>query len=325
MSFVSPSGKTYANVNNRNDGNDDKVTSAPCGAGRSSFRCRQCGKMGHLTIQCPLRTQETGGRARSWKQQVDEYEEKERKMPYRCHVKLRPGKKSASTIISSKTCERFWTDVQTAHNFSLYRDMVGVVKDEDDGGRGLLEIYPFGFRQLEPGTYRLVGRTNNWNNTTLMHIINDGVQALNAHRPLTNEKVEKQLQNDLLLMYNYFSLRHEGNRLSLDEMTMVSKMVASKDGKHIKEQMENQQYQHWNEAEEEEKIKSDEAEWMTESGSDNDVIEAINHISVSNKLCSLVKDESFEIDENFILSLHKDIMDGLWGEEEKFGDAVPGQ
>ena len=239
--------------------------------------CRQCGET-HLTIQCPLRTPDE--RPKSWEQMIADVRAEDQEMPYQCLVPTGPGKKA---IVYSPTVEEFWRDIGVARDHSLYRDCSGILNEAS----GVL--VPPDHPLVEPGKYLLVGRTHRMPDKRLYEVLDDARDSLSEIRPLSSKKIEK-VHNELLLLFNHFSLQHEGSHLGLDETAMITAFLAGKDSKREIE------------TEEMEKINS------KVPGSEHDINEAVNHIIVSQHLRHLAKEE---ITEELILTLHSLVMDGL--------------
>ena len=252
------------------------------------IRCRQCSG-NHLTIRCPLRSPDE--LPKSWKQQQDEAFARDQQKPFKCQLSLHPGTK---TFVYCDTLDEFWEEVQINHDHSIYRDYCGVRQVDDT------VVFPHGFDFLEPGEYCLVGRTQNMTNKELMGVIGDAVAALKDARPLSGEKV-KTVQSRLLLLFNHFSLSHEGNSLNLDETTMLAEILATKDWKHLLEAGE-------------EKV---DAEMRRVPGAKHDILEAVNHIAVSEALSEITMDSDIALDEEYVLRLHGWVMDGLLTAQEE--------
>ena len=253
-----------------------------------SIRCRQCGGK-HLTITCPLRTPEE--KPKPWKQQQEEFFAQEESKPYKCRLKLHPGK-----IVSeySDNVPDFWESIETAAGFSLYRDFVGIQRQDTD------IVYPPNHPTLEPGQYSLVSRTFAYDDGQLQCIIADAVSALKELRPLSSDNVRK-VQSDLLLQFNHFSLSHEGNDLDLDETKMLTDMLVGKDWKRVIEDS---------------KV---ETEFRKIPGSEKDLKEAMNHILVSQHLQEIY---NYDVTEAVVLQLHAWIMSGLLINTE---EGLPGE
>ena len=210
-------------------------------------------------------------------------------MPFKCEVKLH-NRKFAN--VHSSTVEEFWEEIKAAHDHSLYRDFVGVSKKDD-----VCTIYPPQFQSLERGDYVLVGPTDTLSDKSLMSVLADSVSALKDAGRLSPESVQK-VQISLLLQFNHFSLSHEGNNLGLDETRMLSEILVTKDSKHVLEFLESG----------EEKLDS---QMLKVNGSTKDKLEAVNHIEVSQRLAEITVDSSMSVDEDFVLCLHRWVMDGL--------------
>ena len=186
-------------------------------------------------------------------------------------------------MIYSKDVDEFWRDIWVAHGHSLFRDFAGIL-NKGDG-----TLVPPDHPIVEPGSYILVGRTNSMSDRQLYQVLDDARNALKSERPLTEEKVKK-VHNELLLSFNHFSLQHEGSSLGVDEIEMITNLLASKDSKR--------------EIEDEELGKINEKV----PGSKHDIVEAVNHILVSQHLQEMAKSD---ITEATLLQLHSSVMDGL--------------
>eukprot|EP00529_Nitzschia_sp_RCC80_P021512 CAMPEP_0113499204 /NCGR_PEP_ID=MMETSP0014_2-20120614/31618_1 /TAXON_ID=2857 /ORGANISM="Nitzschia sp." /LENGTH=395 /DNA_ID=CAMNT_0000393353 /DNA_START=6 /DNA_END=1193 /DNA_ORIENTATION=+ /assembly_acc=CAM_ASM_000159 len=260
----------------------------------TKIKCRQCAG-NHFTIRCPLRSPEES--PKTWKERQDEFNRRLDNMPFKCEVRLHPGK---VVHVHGSTIEEFWEEVKVAHDHSLYRDFLGVSKKDD-----VCTIYPPLFPALERGDYVLVGRTDAMSDEELLSVLADSVSALKHARPLSPESV-KDVQSNLLLQFNHFSLSHEGNSLGLDEIRMLKKILATKNWKHMLESGE-------------EKLDS---EMLEVTGSTTDILEAVNHIAVTQRLAQITVDSGVSIDEDFILQLHQWVMDGLL---KKFEEGTAGE
>ena len=260
--------------------------------------CSNCGNNQHSLDDCPLLTNEE---TESWWGESDESEEEDHndEFPYRCTVRLHGGKR---TIVRSKTVEELWEGIGVAYNQSIYRDYVGIRKE----GSG--ELLPPGTACVDPGRYNLVSRTHYWSDEELDGVLRAAVERLRGHRPLASPSVLNNLEHELLLQNCHFSLRHEGNSLSLDETRLLVDMIASKDWKH--------EIDH-------------NAEASRIPDSQADITEAINHILISEDFYHISKQP---ITEPSILRLHSRLMqnllheptEGLAGEYRKVSVYVSG-
>ena len=171
-----------------------------------------------------------------------------------------------------------------------------------------MELLPPHTESVEPGSYSLVSRTHHLNDVELDEKIQEAVERLKTSKPLGPSSVIKSLEKELLLRFSHFSLAHEGNGLTLDETTILTRLVAGKDWKH-------------------EAADSEEAAKITDS--QHDVTEAINHILISENMHNISKQP---ITEALVLKLHgrlmKDLLldetEGLAGEYRKVGVSVSG-
>lgn len=231
-----------------------------------------------MTIRCPLRSPDK--RARSWEEIVEEQKKAEAARPYHCRVNSRPGK---AHLVRSESVNSFWEDIKVAQSFSIYRDYSGIVSVPD----GI--FYPPDFFSLPPGEYTAVGRTIGLTDNELFGVLDDAKEVLNAERPLVEDKVMK-VHNNLSLLFNHFSLKHEGSNLGLDETEMITNLLGKKDSKH--------------------QVEEDEIGKIVEKvpGSEYDIVEAVNHILVSEYLPKMAKNV---ISETMVLQLHSAVMDGL--------------
>ena len=161
--------------------------------------CRQCGGP-HLTISCPLRFPEVT--PKPWRQQQDEFAQREKTKPFKCTVPLHPGKNS---VVFSDSIAEFWEEIRVSYEHSPYRDFVGILKAVDDGDGAGDVLFPPDYAFLNPGEYELVSRTHGLSIEDLSSVIADGVSVLKIRRPLSEEQV-KAVQSKLLLMFNHFSL-----------------------------------------------------------------------------------------------------------------------
>jgi len=218
------------------------------------IKCRQCGEPGHLSIFCPQRSPDE--RAKPWRQQVEEFKAAEDAKPFHCTVPLHAGKEAT---VHADSVEEFWREIRNAHDFSLYRDFQGIMKE---GSRVL--VIP-DCPTVDSGNYNFVSRTVGLKFNDLCVLLDEGVGALKDRRPLSPDTV-KRVQSELLLAFNHFSLSHEGNELDLDETRMLVSLLEGKDSKRISEDKEL----------------SDKIDLIP--GSKHDVDEAVNHILVSNML-----------------------------------------
>jgi hypothetical protein len=253
------------------------------------LKCRFCDE-NHLSIRCPQRSPEA--KPRSWKDQVASFDADQDKKPFKCDIKLQPNK--PPSLVCCDEISEFWKDIRVHYNQSIYRDFAGIRL------KGTGTLIPPDHELIQPGHYELVSRTHSWNDEELVQVLQEGVDELKSQRPLDPEAVMK-LEAELLLNYNYFSLKHEGNELSLDETAKVTRLLAGKDWKHATEHEELR-----NEA-------------NSISDSTNDVQEAINHIMVSQELPEYAKTG---LTQEGILHLHSKIMHNLLHEEE---EGLPGE
>ncbi|CAB9513920.1 expressed unknown protein [Seminavis robusta] len=258
-------------------------------------RCRQCGGE-HLPIRCPLRSPDDRS-SKSWKEQVEEYDLKQSAKPFKCTVRLHQGKESLvcsdtvnESLVCSDTVNEFWDDIHTSHNHSLYRDFAGIKKTESS------VLYPPDFSLLEPGEYTLVSRAHGISTKDLCIVIDEAVKEPKKHHPLEKATV-RSVQEKLLLQFNHFSLSHEGNDLNLDETSVLTEILETKDWKHILESSE-------------EKVDRD---LRRVPGSEQDIREAANHILASQELSRVPQDSNHSIrsSETFVLQLHSWLMNGL--------------
>lgn len=248
--------------------------------------CRQCGGP-HFTIRCPQRSPEDTA-PKSWRQQVDEFEQRVEAKPFKCTILLHAGREER---VYSDDIAEFWEEIRIAYEDSLYRDFVGIRKlDDGDGASDVL--FPPDYAFLDPGEYRLVSRTHGLSDKDLFSIIADGVSMLKQYRSIMEDDF-KSVQSKLLLLFNHFSLSHEGNALNLDETRMLTELLAGKDWKRL--------------LEEEETL---DKELRRVPGSENDIREATNHILVSEKLEEIAESRT-TVDETMVLQLHAWVMHGL--------------
>jgi fido (protein-threonine AMPylation protein) len=195
--------------------------------------------------------------------------------------------------VHSNNVKEFWSDMSAKKDFSLYRDYMGVRKMDGNGA-----VFPPDFEHLERGEYQVMSRTYVFEDQELFTVVTKGVQVLNDHRPLDSSTIE-ELEKELLLHYNHFSLFHEGNNLTLSETAVITGIMSNNrsDWKHsfhgedIPEEIRHQIQK-----------------------SDQDVREAINHIAVAEMLPSFAERG---IDEEMILQLHAFVMNGLLINEEE--------
>ena len=152
---------------------------------------------------------------------------------------------------------------------------------------------------MEPGEYTLVSRTHALSDDDLFRVLEQGVAALKEQRPLSLDCIKK-VENRELLLFNHFSLSHEGNSLSLSEMRMLTELLASgKDWKRLIEEAE---------------LMANLQEFSQTTTSKQDVREASNHILVTEQLAEL---SCQDISETLILQLHFSIMNGLLDRSEE--------
>ncbi|CAB9516130.1 expressed unknown protein [Seminavis robusta] len=245
---------------------------------------RECGE-GHLTIQCPLRS--STRRARSWAEITNQQREVEANYPFHCEIASHPGK--GNLRVSSQDVKSFWEDIQFAQSQSIYRDFAGII----DRTNGVLH-------PLEPGEYACVGRTNGLSLQELYDVLDAAREALNRERPLSEDKVTK-VHSELALVFNHFSLNHEGSNLSIDDIQMITTLLGGKDAKRQPE--------------------VDELENIHKRvpGSKHDITEAINHILVTKRLQEMAKNE---MSETLVPQIHSAVMDGLLKNVE---EGLPGE
>ena len=245
---------------------------------KTKIKCRHCGG-NHFTIKCPLRSPDM--RPRTWEQSNQSFDEKQRQMPFHCRIPLHPGKEA---YVHAETVHEFWDDIRVACQHSLYRDFRGIVDVEKSGPLLLPDE-----SSVPPGQYTFFGRTHTMTNKSLYELLDDAREALRSNRPISQESIEL-VQSELYLRFNHFSLRHEGNALGLDETKAITDLLARVDPKHVEEADELPKK-------------------MSEvSGTDHDILEAINHIQVSQELGEMARSK---ITETTILRLHNKVMDGL--------------
>jgi fido (protein-threonine AMPylation protein) len=246
-------------------------------------------KADHLTIRCPIRS--PNEQVKPWEEIVAAHREKEEGMPFHCTVPIHEG---TSSKVYATTVQTFWEDVKVAHDHSLYRELSGIINLSSGVFR--LPNDPM----LEPGQYLVVGRTHNLTDKQLYNVLDDACEALQAERPLSIQKVSK-VHSQLLLLFNHFSLKHEGSALGLDEMEMITKLLAGRDSKR--------------------EVKVADMDKMKEEvpGSDHDITEAVNHILVAQHLQEFAKNP---VSETMVLQLHSMVMDGLLNYVE---EGLPGE
>jgi hypothetical protein len=221
------------------------------------------------------------------------FEVPEKEVPYRCIVSLTPN--GDDLRFGGECLDDFWRDVHASHAHSLYRDFVGVQRTGSD------LVYIPDSPLLLPGEYKVVSRTESLDNQTLFQIISKGVSKLSGRRRLPSAKATiKQLESEFLLQFNHFSLHHEGNELSLDETRWIMDTIRST-GKHRKDPSDEYE------------ASSDLVDLLIKDTVPNaswvDLIEARNHILVSEQLTSLARRHT--ITETLINGLHSCVMHGL--------------
>ena len=250
-----------------------------------SICCRGCAGE-HFTIRCPLRS--PGDRStKRWQDTVEAFEANERAKPFRCLVPMHLGNFFTAR---GHTVDELWCDVRVSHQHSLYLDFTGI-QNKDANNEQL--ILPLDDPNVEPGHYKFIGRTVGLINPDLYGFLDDARHALRGHRPLDLESVRK-VHDEVLLLFNHFSLCHEGNDLSMDETEVIRRLLARKDQKRG--------------AEEEEANEATAEITAVVNGTDRDIQEAINHINISNQLQELAK---HDITETTILNIHALVMDKL--------------
>jgi len=265
----------------------------------ASVRCRECDGP-HLTIRCPQRS--PSKRARSLKELREADAAVAEAKPFHCTIPSHPGK--GPYRVHSESAKEFWADIMFAQSQSIHRDFAGVVAEEDN------MLYTPNHEDIPPGDYRAVGRTAGLRDEELFEVLDEAKEVLSVERPLAEEKVSK-VHDELCLLFNHFSLKHEGSQLDFSETEMVTKLLGASDNKH---QLDT----------EVDKIVK------AVPGSEHDIIEAINHILVSQKLQEMADDN--EVTENLILDLHSAVMkdlllipeEGLAGEYRKVSVNVMG-
>ena len=265
------------------------------------LKCRECGGS-HLTIRCTQRN--PSKRARSLKELREAAAAADEEKCFHCTIPAHPGK--APYHIHSDSVKEFWGDVMFAQSQSIYRDFAGVVSEEDD------MLYPPHHQNIPPGKYGAVGRTAGLSDDELFQVLDDAKQALSSVRPLAEEKVSK-VHDELCLLFNHFSLKHEGSQLEISEIEMVTALLGASDKKHQPD------------TEEVDKIVK------AVPGSEHDITEAINHILVSQRLQEMAVNE--EVTETLILDLHAAVManlllnpeEGMAGEYRKVSVNIMGE
>jgi len=251
--------------------------------------CRHCGSKDHLFIHCPFRSPDL--KPKPWKEQVEAFDTAQEKKSYKCDIKLHPGK---SSRVCSDGIDEFWADIRVHFNQSIYRDFAGIqVK-----GTGMLIPPDQAF--IEPGDYILVSRTHSMRDEEIHEVLQEGVDKLRRVRPLSLGAVA-DVEENLLLRYNHFSLSHEGSSLGLDETRLLTNILADKDWKHTNEDEDL------------------ESETNAISESKHDLQEAINHILVSRQLSEYA---NADLTEDQVLRLHSLIMHDLLHIEE---EGLPGE
>jgi fido (protein-threonine AMPylation protein) len=201
-------------------------------------------------------------------------------LPFHCKIEAYFGK---SYQIHSNNITVFWDDIKVAQSHFIYRDFAGIVSLSDG------VMYPTDFRNVPPGEYEAVGRTIVLSDKELFSVLDDAKEVLGAERPLEDDKVMK-VHAELSLLFNHFSLKHEGSNLELSEIEMITNLLGQKDSKR--------------------QIEEDELDKIKESvpGSDHDIVEAVNHIIVSQQLQEISKSE---VSKTMILQLHSSDLDGI--------------
>ena len=241
----------------------------------SAIACRKCKEKDHLTVQCPLR--DPNDRAKAWTDIVSNYQKKQDAMPFQCSIAIHPGKR---THISAEDVTMFWNEIREAQSYSLYNQLTGIVNKSSG------TFLPLDHSPVEAGKYVSVGRTTSLTNAELFEVLDNARDALREQLPLSQERVH----SELLLLFNHFSLKHEGGSLGIDEIATIATCL---DGKASKQEIH---------AADLDKLIND------VPGSCHDITEAINHILVASKLQELAKRD---VTETLILDLHKLVMDGI--------------
>ena len=241
----------------------------------TAITCRKCREKGHLTVQCPLRNPDD--RAKDWKDIVSNYQKKQDAMPFQCSIAIHPGK---TRHVSAEDVITFWNEIRAVQDYSLYSQSTGIVNKSSG------TFHPLDHSLVEPGEYISVGHTADLSTRELFEVLDSARGALREQLPLAQEKVH----SELLLIFNHFSLKHEGGALGIDEIATIATFL---NGKHSKQEIH---------AIDLEKIINE------VPGSCHDITEAINHILVASNLQELAKRD---ITETLILDLHKLVMGGL--------------
>lgn len=261
--------------------------------------CRICGSTRHvLRIHCSSNIT-SDIQPKPWKDQEKAFDAAQDEKPFKCDILLRPGGEP-SRVVCSDSIDEFWADIRVSCNQSVYRDYCGIQKK--DSARNTTVIPP-DYPSIEPGHYKLVSRTHSWNDEQLSQVLQKGVDKLKEFRRLTPNDALERLEEELLLLYNHFTLVHEGNDLSLEQMRVVTHLLAYKD---------------WKDASENEHL-CHEIHTIISSELTDDVQEAINHILVSRQLAEFAK---MDVTEETVLRMHSMIMHGLLHVEE---EGLPGQ
>lgn len=210
----------------------------------------------------------------------------EKEVPYRCVVLLTPTGEQSE--FGWDDLDDFWTGVRRSHAQSIYRDFVGVQR------KGSSLVYPPDSPLLTCGEYRLVSRTQDMDDQALFQVLADGVAKLREQRQIvSSSKTIRQLEVQLLLQYNHFSLRHEGNNLTLEDTRHIAELILSSGKRHEANKFFVQQSI---------RRKIPDAPW-------EDIIDARNHILVAGQLGGFFCRHA--ITEALLKKLHWGVMQGL--------------
>jgi hypothetical protein len=213
--------------------------------------CLNCGSNNTRSLcNCPF-TSPNGKKTERWKDRAFQCETKQKDFRFECTVRLNEGK---TIIARSKAVKEFWTDIKVAYDQSIFRDFVGIRKS------GTVVILPPDTVFVDPGSYDLVSRTHYLNDEELDDEIRLGVERLSDLRPFISVADLRRIEEELLLLYTHFSLSNERNNLKLDETRVLKNLLVGEDWKH--------------EAADDDEV---------------DVIEATNHILISQDLSNIAK------------------------------------
>lgn len=169
---------------------------------------------------------------------------------------------------------------------SLFRGEIEGLADKEDELIPLAEIND----TLPPGTYKVQFSTE-VNDEALAQQVITGVERLKQARPLHIEQVLKLETTLLTTKFTHASLTQEGSTISLEETVLLANALSQQDKLH---QTDDTQLS---------KLVA------ATTSSETEVVEAVNHIQVSQQVHDLIKKS--QLDQETLLELHRCLMDRL--------------